>query len=162
MNKRKLNGQGVCTKTQETFAKQNGMQSGKASRLAETWAEAMTKNYEQLSKAEPVFRELRNMMDMSVVAAIIAREKLLQQVGLDLPAINGLDTVSTPAWNVPQTVPTQCSYARISDGLIVTTSGGVTVDSWAVAAKTKTDSGLKEVARLASASSSDRWWWNAN
>ena len=130
----KLNGQGVCTKTQEDYAKQNGSDAGKSSKLATAWADSMTEKYDQLSKAEPVFRELRNLMDMSVVAAIIARERLLKQVGLNIPAIKGLDTVSIPTWNVPQKVPSQCSFARLSDGLIVTTSGGVTVDSWAVAA----------------------------
>ena len=36
----------------------------------------MTDRYEALSKAEPVFAELRNCMDLAVVAALVARENL--------------------------------------------------------------------------------------
>jgi len=160
----KLNGQGVCTKTQEDFSNQqqgDKAKKVKPSKLAKQWADTMTEKYDSLSKAEPIFRELRNLMDMSVVAAIVSRENLLQKASLDLPAIKRLDTVSTPNWNVPQTVPTQCSFARLTRSLIVTTSGGVKVDSWAVAANTKADAALTKYGQLASATKTDRWWWNA-
>lgn len=160
----KLNGQGVCTKTQEEFANQqqgDKAKKVKPNKLAKKWADTMTEKYDSLAKAEPIFRELRNLMDMSVVAAIVSRERLLQKASLNLPAIKGLDTVSTPNWNVPQTVPTQCSFARMTRSLIVTTSGGVTVDSWAVAADTKTDAALNKYTQLASTTKANRWWWNA-
>ena len=154
----KLNGQGVCAKTEEEVLKADGQKIVKPSKLATKWADEMTKHYDKLSTIVPVFRELRNLMDISVVAAIIEREGLLKSAELRIPAIQGIDTISIPKWNVPKTVPTQCSFARMTRSLMVTTSGGVTIDSWAVASNTTVDSKLKLDATM----SSDRWWWNAN
>ncbi|MEM9413471.1 MAG: DUF1598 domain-containing protein, partial [Planctomycetota bacterium] len=157
----KLNGQGVCTKTQEEVMLKSGEKKIKRNKLAETWAETMTEKYESLCRDEPIFQELRNLMDLSVVAAVIEREHMLAKVGLDLPAIKGMDQISLPKWNVPQNVPTQCSYAFMPR-LMVTASGGVTVDSWAVAAKTNVDSKLNMFGETAIENQSNRWWWNAN
>ena len=155
----KLNGQGVCAKTEEEFMAADGSRKAtKPNKFAKKWADEMTENYEKLSATEPVFRELRNMMDLSVVAAIIEGEGLMKSAGLSAPAIKGNDTIAIPKWNVPKTVPTQCSFARMSRSLMVTTSGGVTINSWAVAKNTKVDSKLT----LDTANSTDRWWWNAN
>lgn len=153
----KLNGQGVCTKTMEEV---NGRE--KANKYATAWAKKMTKEFEDLSKVQPVFRELRNLMDLSVVAAIIAREQLFEKVSFQAPAINGYDMISIPKWNVPQQVPTECSYARLTRAMLVTTSGGVTIRSWSVAANTVSDSKLGSFQQQAIGGQSDRWWWNVN
>ncbi len=159
----KLSGSGVRAKTEEEFLDRDGkLKSGKPNKLAKKWADTMTQHFDELSKSEPVFRELRNLMDLSVVGAIIAKENLLQRVDLELPAINGLDTIATPTWNVPQSVPTQCSFTRLTNSLMVTTSGGVTVDSWSVAANTTSDAKLTGFANKGLKNRSDRWWWNAN
>ena len=159
----KLNGQGVRAETEEEFLQKDGTRSvEKPHKLARKWADTMTSQFDELSQVQPVFRELRNMMDLSVVAAIISREKLLQKTNLDIPAIQGLDTIATPKFNVPKSVPTQCSFARLSRSMMVTTSGGVTIDSWSVASNTATDSKLSSFAEKAISGRSDNWWWNAN
>ena len=156
----KINGQGVCAKTEEEHLQNDGIRkAAKPNKLAKKWADEMTENYEKLSTVEPVFRELRNLMDLSVAAAIIEGEQLLQSVGLNTVAIKGLETVSIPELNVPKTVPTQCSYARMTRSLMVTTSGGVTINSWAVAANKQVDASL---AVNVDAGGAQNWWWNAN
>ena len=161
----KISGQGVCAKTEEEVLLNNGSRqasSAKPNKLAKRWADQMTKEYEQLSQVEPVFRELRNLMDLSVVAAIIAKERLMNRAEISAPAITETQTVKLPKWNVPQTVPTQCSFAHLSNSLIVTASGGVTVNSWAVAGNTIADSKLNQFQDKAMSGQADRWWWNAN
>lgn len=160
-----LRGQGVKTLTDEQFFDKEGNRQAKGAdnKLARHWAERMTEQFEQLSRDEPVFRELRNLMDLSVVAAIIARNEMAEQVKLDLPAIQGQQLVSTPSWNVPQKVPTQCSFVKLSRSWMVTASGGVEVDSWGVATRTETVAELGQVAqRAAPQPNAQRWWWNAN
>ena len=44
---------------------------------------------------------------------------------------------------------------------MVTTSGGVDVDSWAVAENTEKVATLGKIAAVAK-EGSERWWWNAN
>jgi hypothetical protein len=155
----KLNGQAIRTKTAEEDSAGGDVQPSK---LAKSWADAMTENFEPLCNVQPVFRELRNLFDVSVIAAIIAREKLLDRVNLDLPAIAGTEMVSTPNWNVPKSVPTQCSFARLAGALLITTSGGVTLDSWAVAGITSLEPKLNGFADEVLVNRPDRWWWNSN
>ena len=159
-----IRGQGVRTLTEESKFDQNGKksQTGTQNRFAKKWADGMTERFEELSKAEPAFRELRNMMDLSVAAAIIRREGLADKVGMAIPSILGLTeaSVSTPSYSVPKTVPAECSFVRISQSWLVSASGGVQVDSWSVAEKTEA-ANLGEVAKVATNRTSDVWWWNA-
>ena len=159
-----LRGQGVKTLTEEQYVDQNGNKQAKGveNKLAQQWASSMTENFDKLSKDEPVFRELRNLMDMSVVAAIIKQDNLVDKLDMNLPGILGQQMVSTPIWNVPLQVPTQCSFVKLSKSWLVTASGGVDVDSFAVAEKTETVPSLGKMIALASKRSADNWWWNAN
>jgi len=116
----------------------------------------MTKHYEALSEKVPVFRDLRNVMDMSVVAAIIRNEGLAQKVGLEMPLIGG--ELETPSYTVPETIPSQVSVAK---QYAIQVSGGVILDSWGVARNTVVDESLGEKVAVAKVATADRWWWNA-
>ena len=160
-----ISGQGVRARTEDEVRHQNGQIQGsrnKPNKLAKRWADQMTERYEDLSQKEPVFRELRNLMDLSVVAAIIAKERLMDKADISAPAITGTETISLPKWNVPQTVPSQCSFMHMQRSLMVTTSGGVIVNSWAVAGNTVASSKLNSLNEKTLNSQGDRWWWNAN
>ncbi|MCH2182603.1 MAG: DUF1598 domain-containing protein [Mariniblastus sp.] len=160
----KLRGQGVKTLTDEQYFDQDGKKKAKRTenKMAQQWAAGMTDNFEKLSQDEPVFRELRNLMDMSVVSAIIRQDNLVEKLNMDLPGILGHEMVSTPSWNIPQQVPTQCSFVKLSKSWLVTASGGVDVDSFAVAEKTEKVPSIGKMVALASQRSADNWWWNAN
>lgn len=158
-----LKGQGVKCLTEESHFDKDGnrTRAGKANKLAQKWADSMTANYERLSQDEPVFRELRNLMDLSVVAALIERDQLTEKVGLDIPAIKGETMVSTPRYPAPQQVPAQCSFVRLSRSWLVTASGGVDVNVFAVLDQTQRDPKLGELAVAVTKRTADRWWWNA-
>ena len=157
----KLNGTGVKTLAQETKFDSNGnrMGKGKTNKMAKRWADMMTEKFAQLSKVEPVFRELRNLMDMSVVAAIITKENMMKKSNIEAPSFTSAG-VPTPEWNVPAKVPSQCSFVKIAGSTIFTASGGVTVDSFGVAEKTKVDDSLSKMIAKVDVPA-DRWWWNA-
>ena len=154
----KISGKGVRVQTETELAAANGQRSGSGKKLkvAEDWAENMTKQYDALSAKEPVFRDLRNVMDMSVVAAIIRNEGLTKQVGLSLPMIG--DELETPSYTVPEKIPSQVSVAG---AYAVQVSGGVLLDSWGAARNTVESKELGEVATVAKVATADRWWWNA-
>jgi hypothetical protein len=159
-----LRGPGVKTLTQESYFDRDGKRTsaGKPNKFAEQWAKNMSERFEELSAAEPVFRELRNIMDMSVVAALIAKEGLLAKANMSIPNIDGQNReITTPVWQSPKTIPTSCSFVHTSRSWIVTASGGVQVDSWAVANNTQTVTGLAVQAGLVK-NDTNRWWWNAN
>ena len=158
-----LRGQGVKTLCEETVVSRNGEKRIKPNRFASKWADLMTKHFDELAAADATFGELRNVMDLSVVGALMKQQQMMQTVSLEIPAILGLTEVATtPAWTVPKKVPTQCSFARLSQSWLVTASGGVTVDSWGVADKFEVDAKVGEVAQVALKRNADRWWWNAS
>lgn len=83
-------------------------------------------------------------------------------MGLEIDAITG-DAIQTPSRPVPSSVPTACSFVNIKGNYVVTASGGVQVDSWAVAGNTEIDTELvKKSAVALAAKDGDSWWWNAN
>lgn len=158
-----LRGQGVKTLCEETVVSRDGTQKIKPNRIASKWADAMTKHFDDLAAADATFGELRNVMDLSVVAALMKQQQMTQAVSLEIPAILGLTEVATtPAWTVPKKVPTQCSFVRLTQSWLVTASGGVTVDSWGVAENFEVDAKVGEVAQVALQRNADRWWWNAS
>lgn len=158
-----IRGKGVKTLTEESKFDKDGNRTGarKQNRFAVKWAEMMTERFDELSLAEPAFRELRNIMDLSVVAAIITRERLSEKAGLETPAILGLTNAAvTPTHAVPRVVPAQCSFVRIAQSWLVSASGGVQLDSWGVAANSEVVPGVGAIARSA-AKTGDTWWWNS-
>lgn len=159
-----LRGQGVKALTENAkFDSQGKSQVQKnQNKHAEAWANNLTERFDEVSQVEPVFRDLRNIMDMSVIAAIISKNRMLEKMGLKIDAITG-DAVEMPSRPVPSSVPTQCSYVNIKGNYVVTASGGVQVDCWAVAENTEIDTDLVKTSAVAlAAKDGNRWWWNAN
>ena len=154
----KVSGKGIRVQTETELVNSKGERigTGKKLKVAEDWADSMTKHYDALSEKEPVFRDLRNVMDMSVIAAIISNEDLIRKVGLSLPLIGG--DLATPRYTVPEKIPSQVSVA---DSYAVQVSGGVLLDSWGAAQNTVEKKELGEVASVAKVATAERWWWNA-
>jgi hypothetical protein len=134
-------------------------QSGKENPIASKWAERMTNRYEPLSKAEPVFGQLRNLMDMSVIAALVRKEQLLEKAGLELPTLLGADqNLPLTAWNPPKSLATECSYIKRGRDYLITASGGVQIDAWRNASEVNVSRSL-DLLSQAHPHQADRWWW---
>lgn len=129
-----LRGPGVKVMTEDAFVNSTGaiVESGKTDRLAQRWADTMTKKYSELSVAMPVFGELRNCMDLAVVAALVTHHDLIKRVGAELPSLSGSNGIRGPKYHVPTTVDSHISVARSRRDWIVGVSGGVDLDSWSV------------------------------
>jgi hypothetical protein len=156
-----LTGPAVKALTEEQAIATDGENKpkSKAHPMAQKWAQSMTDKFEELAAKEVVFGELRNIMDMSVIAALIAHENLLEKTNLELPAMLG--KVKSEGWNSPKTVPAQCSYVDLGSSMLATVSGGIVLDSWSVAEKTIADTKVAAYRGKAIAAKSDQWWWDA-
>lgn len=159
-----LRGDGVKCMTENDLITEEGKakRTGKSGHIAQLWADAMTKNYDELSRVEPVFGELRNIMDMCVVAALIKKENMLTKLDLDIDSIVGDNSKSVlRTYAVPKTVPTKASYMTLSRGnVLVTCSGGVQVESWEMLAKTEVIKSIAQPYGKAKPFGSVTWWWN--
>jgi len=158
-----IRGKGVKCMTEDDFVNADGERtgSGKADPVAQAWADMMTNSYENVSKHDTVFRDLRNLMDLSVVGALIEKEGMLATAKLEIPALLGkTNAVQTVSYTTPKKLPTQCSFTKIGREWVITASGGVQFESWAAADNNEVVASVGET-RLASVDKDAKaWWWN--
>ncbi len=158
-----LRGQGVKVMTEDELVTADGAVTGtgQVNPLAQQWSQTMNEKYTELSAREPIFGQLRNVMDLSVVAALLHTEGLLDKVGMD---VNGLVTAGMQQlpekWNVPKTVATKSSFIKKNGEYIITASGGVSIESWAAASRSKIDPSIGPRRESAVTTTGDSWRWN--
>jgi hypothetical protein len=163
-----LRGAGVKVQTEDEFvdnAKGTVRGSGQTSPAAQKWSDQFTAKYDDLSAKEPIFGELRNLMDMCVIAALMTKESLPAKAKCELPELTSKSgRAELAASNVPKKVPTQCSATKKGTNWVITASGGVSINSWEVADKTEsrpTVSATRERAKPAAAvGDGEGLWWN--
>jgi len=157
-----IRGQGVKAMTESSFFQANGARekTAKVDPVAKRWADDMTKQYGALADAAPVFNELRNVMDMAVVVALIQKEDLAGKATFDASAFKS-PTVPTSQLNPPKTVPTQASFIKKASKTILSASGGVEIRPSQVLEKIEMSKSLAPV-RLDAAPEATawQWWWN--
>lgn len=157
----KLRGQGVKTMSEDEIIEDGKIKGArKAGKFAQEWADRMTEKYNELAVKDPIFGDLRNIMDMSVVAALIEKEGMLRKVGLDLSVLTKGDDYEIYHMPVPKHLPTQASITNVNGKLMITASGGVQVDSWAVASKSEVDDQIAANREKSNPDDYVTWWWN--
>ncbi|MGI8980935.1 MAG: DUF1598 domain-containing protein [Pirellulaceae bacterium] len=156
-----LRGKGVKVMTEDEVITQGKVAgTGKTSDAAQKWADTMTDKYDDLAVAEPVFGELRNVMDLCVISALIAKENLLAKANLELPTLMGGESKFQPTqWNAPTQVATECSVTHKGRSYIITASGGVEINSWAIADKTEEVAAVGETRQKAAAKNAGSLYW---
>jgi len=158
-----LRGPGVKAMTEDEFVDANGRvrSDGSKNPMAQKWADQLTEHYEELSKKDIVFGELRNIMDMCVIAALLEKEQLLERAGCSIPLLTDQKSrIELEAWHTPKVVPPQCSFLKTRRGWVVTASGGVQVESWPVLNKTQMDPQISSYLKKAKPANQTGWWWN--
>ncbi|MDA7978623.1 MAG: DUF1598 domain-containing protein [Pirellulales bacterium] len=157
-----LRGPGVQVLTEDSVITASGetKRQGRANPLAQRFADQMTTNYEELSKKHPVFGELRNVIDMAIIAAVITKSNMLTTAGCDLSILLDAQALPTIDYDaVPQFVETKASVLAKRGRTFVTASGGVEINSWKILDEKQTDGKLKLVTGDV-APMGDHWWWD--
>jgi len=157
-----LRGQGVKTMTEDSFFEKNGKRTatGKANPAAQKWADNMTKKFEALADRVPVFGELRNVMDVAVIATLITSEDLAGKAGMSLDVFlkGQIPLVELPP---AKTVPTQAHLERKGSRVIISASGGVEILPLSVIRNTEMSSDLAPIRNSATADKMNwKWYWN--
>jgi hypothetical protein len=156
-----LSGPGVKTLTEQDLVASDGSVKGAGTtdKLAQIWADKMMEHFAEVSREMPVFSDLRNIMDMTVVATLVVQERLATKAGLDLAVLTeGLHLAS---YAVPKAVDPQCSFIRGRSGWVVTASGGVDINAFEIVEQQKTVAGVEQMRTTAmAAAQNDGWWWD--
>lgn len=157
----KISGPGIKTLTEQEVYDASGSakQTGKVDTAAKKWAEIFTKKLDELAVKDTAFGDLRNVMDLCVVAALIEAHQLESLAACDLSAILGdASQVETPQFDFPQTLDPQISLVQSLQGFAVSASGGVMIESWQAATHTREDDRVGQAHAKASEWASESWF----
>lgn len=130
-------------------------QTGKADVISQRWADMLTDRYEALAQADPVFAQLKDCIDLSIVATLIVRKDLLGEAGIELPMLmKEQPTAELPA---PTAVASRAAVLRKSRVMIA--CGGVQINPWDIVDNAETND---EVASIRGKVTLDEtnWWSN--
>lgn len=156
-----LRGASVRAMTEEDFLTAAGdrQHTGQANPVAQRWADLMTEKYDDLAAADPIFGQLRNCMELAVVGALIAKERLAEKAGCSMPILLNAAEVKTAEFSAPKQVDSEVSMLKRGRNWVISASGGVQIDSWAVADKAQQSSVPAEI-RAKVATEQSNWWWD--
>jgi len=157
-----LRGASVKCMAEEDFVAASGARQGtvKASPVAQKWAAAMTEKYGQLAVAEPIFGELRNCMELAIVAALVVKENLAEKAGFSMPVLLDAGMVKTHEFDAPKQVASQATVLKKGRNWVISASGGVQVNSWAVADKVQPGDAPGQARAKAAPAKTGAFWWN--
>jgi hypothetical protein len=162
-----LRGQGVKTMTEDAFFAASGqrvVQAGKTSPAAQKWADNMTEKFGELCVREPIFGELRNCMDLAVVAALIFKENLAGKADLKLTSLLSNEECPVEEYVVPRQTDSKCTFVKKGGNWVISASGGVLINPFAVIEqREKSDSLVSVRGKAVPAKDSVRganWWSN--
>lgn len=157
-----LRGASVKVMTEEDFLTASGgvRPTGKADPVAQRWAEKMTEKYDQLAGALPVFGQLRNCMELAVVAALVVKERLTEKAGYSMPTLLDPAELKVQQFWAPRHVDTQVGMVNKGGNWVISASGGVAVNSWGIADQVQQSNAPADVHTKAAPVEIRNWWWN--
>jgi hypothetical protein len=121
----------------------------------------MTAKFDELSAKDTIFGSLRNCMDLAVVASLIMQERLHEKVDCRLDLLIDAKLLPIEEYQVPKQVATQASLVKKGHNYIVSASGGVLFQPWAVIRDSKTDaSAVVARGKVVETAKATTWWWN--
>ena len=82
------------------------------------------------------------------------------KAGLSAPLLTeSASELKTEIWHAPKKIAPEISFLRSKGGVIVSASGGVAVESWAVADHKETVAAVAEVRQQAARKNAKAMWW---
>jgi hypothetical protein len=152
-----IRGQAVRCLTEQDFMNKEGQKehSGKAEPTAQKWVDTFTAKFEELAREDSSFGQLRNVMDLAVVGALLTKEGLNQKAGFQAPNLMGEQQLEE--YPAPRSVASQASFVKVSGRWVVSVSGGVQIFPWQVADRTEVSKDLASSRPEHPAAKS--WYW---
>lgn len=153
-----LRGQGVKCMSNEDYVDSTGERTVGVSKnpVAEKWAATMTEKYSELAEKDSSFGELRNIMDLAVIGALVEKEHLLNTAGLQLPRLMGEQSLER--YPAPKHTASKASAIKKRGNWVISASGGVEMLPWHIASETETVETVGDVRNDLSADVKEFWW----
>ena len=141
-------------------------QSGGKNLAAKAFADEFTKKYPQLSAALPIYAQLRNLIDLSVVAAFIQQQDYFGKAGWRMDGFGDEGKMPVKTENAPRQVETAVNAVWRGTHLMTPIGGGVHISPHEAISSSnllKDDGGRVSQAREkvdVKSLPKGRWWWD--
>ena len=157
----RLHGPGakVLSENELLAARGQRVHTGQSDELNRRFASSFSEQFEAICQKYPLYTELRNVFDLSMVLALIEREGLLERAGWQPTLFANADWLPLPRMRVPTEVETIVNHRVLRrKHIIAGVSGGVWID----AKKTLTvKTGEEKLAAAKAAPEGEAvWWWD--
>jgi hypothetical protein len=134
----------------------------------EEYARQFTEKFPELAAAMPVFAELQNLIDLTVLGALIKKEQLAERVGWTMPVFLDPEQTTLEKGNVPRRVATVTNSKRANRGLFIgLVGGGVVIDPFRTVSRAVADpeaakrlGGVRSGAHTNEPPADHPWWWD--
>jgi len=157
----------VLSENERLAADGKRIHTGKSEELNSRFAASFTMHFDELAAKYPIYAELRNLMDLAIVGAIIKQEDLQHRAGWPMTWFGHPQAYPVEDRPAPTKVETVINHRIINRVHVVAgVSGGVSVNAAAMisAAHQTPDADQSLQRRLNNsqppAAQGERWWWD--
>lgn len=139
---------------------------GSTSRASRNFCTSFTKNYSKLAEVEPIWAELRNVIDMSVTAAFIKKMRYFEKANWDMATFGDEAAFPVEKYQAPTMVKPLVNafwrqgqfMAPIAGGVSIQAGVALNSDRVTVSDDGKIDE-LRNAVKLDDLQD-DQWWWD--
>lgn len=167
-NAMQLVGKGVKLITENEMVAPDGIRQRTNSKdiASMAFCSAFTRNYHQMADTTAVYAELKNLIDMSIVAAFIQKEDYFSRAGWDMTFFSDEEKFPVETYEAPKQVETAVNAIFKGGSLMTPVGGGVSIQPLKAVseAKIKYDQKglINKVRSTVDTESLDdgQWWWD--
>jgi hypothetical protein len=163
-----LVGDGVTLVSENQFVARDGSRktTGKGNKASELFAKSFTAKFTEIAARLPVFAEMRNVIDLAIVAAFINQQDFYAQAEWRAATFNDEQALRVETYKLPLQVETVCIAVRKGNRMFWPVGGGVTIrprEALATANVLGDEDGalgqMRDSIELGDLPA-DRWWWD--
>ncbi|MFP6665966.1 MAG: DUF1598 domain-containing protein [Pirellulales bacterium] len=160
-------GDGVKLLTEDQLVSADGSRrsSGQTDRASNAFAESFTRTYSKMAKANPLWAQMRNCIDLVVAVAFIREQGYLDRSGWDLGIFRDEQAYAVETYEAPAQVETVANVVWKGNLLMTPVGGGVQLKpTLALEPRNLLDDEKQRVKKahdgVDPAKIADRWWWD--
>jgi len=163
-----LEGDGVQLIGEDQLVQMNGGRaaSGQVDRASQMFVRSFTQKYAELASKEPVYAQLRNLIDMAIAAAFIQKYDYYGQAGWNMEVFGSEDRFPIETYPEPTQVETAVNAIWKGNTLMTPVGGGVQIRPLMALAtdqmKLDEEGELKTLRNQVEIEgvAKDQWWWD--
>jgi hypothetical protein len=161
-----LVGDGVKVVGEDELVAAEGQRTvtGRGNTASQAFTQAFTRVYSELADRSPVYAELRNLIDLTVLAAYVQQHDFYGKSDWKMDVLGDESLVATETWNAPKQVATVVNTLRKGSRLLMP-NGGVQINPLMALAPEKVlddkDTKVSEARdKVKIELAKGRWWWD--